>query len=237
MKIAVVIPFSKPRESDNVRANLARQLRAPDAVFIVENGPGLGAFAEGRPPGAHILTSKAHQSAAKMAGWAAVDQLAADDAEPWWIAIFDCDDYYGPRYLAEYERRALEAKVPTVFGKWRMFVHDDRGMFLPEMESEGPVSWTCGATHFFPVDLKSHFPEVPTGEDTAFCAYARASGAHVVAAGYHDFCYVRTTLASHTFREDYRLRLEQAGIRIQNVSPHLNAALVDGPPAPLTTSD
>ncbi len=103
----LVCPFHRPVDAENVLANWRRQ-SSECGLVVVENGPALGTFP--RDAGAVVLSSEAHQSAAKNRGL----EFAAELGAEFWLTL-DSDDWYGPDYVREsvdaLERAALVGKA------------------------------------------------------------------------------------------------------------------------------
>ena len=125
--------------------------------MVVENGPGIGCFEPS--PDVTVLQSPKHQSLAKNAG---LQHLRSIGAEYW--ACFDCDDYYGPEYLAEMEQNRSKA---VVLGKIMYYLRMEDGTLFVFNESHAPgfALGVWGATIGCRVDRSPDFEVVPTGEE------------------------------------------------------------------------
>lgn len=219
----IIAPFSKPECGSILARSIERQSTRPDCVVVVENGAAMGRTEQlctnGRMGGAPVvvLQSKPHQSHAKNVG---LEYARKHGHER--VAIFDCDDYYGPDYLAQVSAKLRPGKV---VGKSRFFVFDDEGLFLPE---RGEPWVFPGGTHaFYPAEVED-YPLLPVGEDTVFLQRCRAKGLGALECGPWGYCYFRTSLIPHTYAGSVRGQAARMGIAIHDYGGRFRTEIVDG---------
>ena len=217
----IIAPFSKPECGSILARSIERQTTRPDCVVVVENGVAIGRTdcADGKFGGAPVvvLQSKPHQSHAKNAG---LEYARKNGGER--VAIFDCDDYYGPDYL----RQVSDALQPGhVLGRSRFFVFDDEGLFLPERGER----WVFpGGTHaFYPAEVED-YPLLPVGEDTVFLQRCRAKKLYPLECSPWGYCYFRTSLIPHTYTGSVRGQAARMGISIHDYGGRFRTEIVDG---------
>lgn len=157
-----------------------RRQRLPLRPLIVANGRAQGIR---EIPGCTVVTSTAHQSAAKNEGLEYARRHGGG-----FFAIFDDDDWYGPGYLAELAENAHRA---TVVGKRRHFVHLSDGLYLfDEAGANKPSEWVTGACTAGWVEDAVQFPcWIDRGEDAEWCNTMTARGATFWATSIWDFIY------------------------------------------------
>jgi hypothetical protein len=209
MSWSIVVPFSKPACLEITLANAFRQHKWGQdfTLILVKNGDGKKAVVpNGLPFPVIELESAKHQSSARNTG---LDFVCFNDFSEK-IALWDCDDYYGPAYLAEQEG---QMKPGRLVGKRMGFVSDERGLFLVNADwRAGLCPDITGACYcLFTVDATSRFPIMPIGEDTLF-AYEWSQRGEVYATGIHNYCYIRGH--QNTWATNLRRRLMRGGITV-----------------------
>lgn len=117
MRLAIIVPFSRPGLLGSVRENVARQSRQPDLVVLARNGRAAGCSA---PSWWITAESEPHWSDAKNAGIDAAIAAGGTHA-----AVFDDDDWYGPGYLDE-TVHALQAADVVGCDSYRVRTTDGR---------------------------------------------------------------------------------------------------------------
>lgn len=222
----IVTPFSKPEYKSRFLANVRRQTVPPKAVIVVENGRGVGTFEGDELENMIVLKSAAHQSHAKNEGIELVARYGGG-----WITIFDCDDYYGPGYVAELTDRQERG---AILGKLDTYVLDDVGLFLPVFNERtiiGRCPYLMGATQTFHTgdikDIPGPYPVISPGEDTVFCTDFLVRGGKLIQLPPEGFCYMRTG-SDRTWVEDVRSRVIRAGAEVQSLSDCLDEEIVNG---------
>lgn len=219
----VICPFSKPAMKARTLANLERQAVQPDAVVIVENGPGIGAFTGKEREGLIILRSRPHQSHAKNKAVQFVRSYGGG-----WITVFDCDDYYGPGYIAEATDKRQRGAIA---GKLDVYTLDDEGLFLPQYEGAAApyqCPYLMGATMTMHTgDLPAEpFAIVSPGEDTQLCVDFIRQGGQIVNLPPEGFCYIRTG-TDRTWVTDVRAKQRRAKATIHVLSDSLDERIVN----------
>jgi hypothetical protein len=94
-EIFVICPFSRPEFKINVIDNFSRQSFGNKHLIVVENGDGVGEFAD--RPWVVRLQSNTSSAAAKNVGL----NYLKDNYDKAFFTIFDDDDYYDTDYLQE----------------------------------------------------------------------------------------------------------------------------------------
>ncbi|MFE5320061.1 glycosyltransferase [Paenibacillus sp. NPDC056579] len=121
------------------------------------------------------------------------------------IAKFDDDDYYAPRYLRD-SLRSLKRKHADIVGKRAhyMFLSGSNTMLLRFAEDEHQyVTRLPGATLMFrkKVWRKVKFPNRSLGEDDSFCTRSKRRGYRVYSGGKYNFLAIRRAdPTSHTWK-------------------------------------
>jgi hypothetical protein len=160
-------------------------------LWIVENGPALGAL---RQQGLHadrVLTSGA---ACALARNVALDELRARGGGYW--SSWDDDDDYFPEYLSEIaqcaERADVTGKEPhfvSYDNEHLFFFHRDRDHRFAQSAQGGTLSgWS---------ETALPFPQFQVGEDLRWCEAMRQAGCRIYNRGIHHYIYRRTNKGKH----------------------------------------
>lgn len=203
---AIVVPFSKPACLNITLQNALRQHEAGAelALVLVMNGEAKGLKVPPMPFPVIKLESAKHQSSARNTGLDFVAHSRMSER----IAMWDCDDYYGPQYLAE---QGSHMQPGRLVGKGMHFVSDETGMFLVNASWQPGLSVDItGACYcLFTKDAEPRFPILPIGEDTLF-AYEWSQRGEVFASSIFNYCYIRGH--NNTWATNLRRRLARSGI-------------------------
>jgi hypothetical protein len=211
--VNVIVPFSKPEMAKRTADNLRRQRRAPNGIIIAMNGLAYGA----RPPELAALgpvfldVEPAHQSTAKNAALCRVREQGGG-----WVAVFDCDDYYGPNYLAEADSGKRRG---WIVGKRDHYVYDSRGLFrINRGEHDSGGRAMIGGSHVFhTADVGEYDEKGRYGEDYRFCASAVENfGTKLWALSPYHFCYMRDMVGGHAYPVNYRFHLSRQKVGLEN---------------------
>lgn len=185
--ITVIVPFSRPECALRTLRNFERQLYPDKRLWIVENGPAVGTWAQLGLPADRVLTSSAHQSHARNVG---VAELRTSGGGYW--AGFDDDDWYSADYLNEV---AVNADKANVVGKRQHFISiDDRYLFLflEQMQNRFAIALTGGALAAWSEESLD-FPIQRVAEDIRWCMAMRKAGGRIWNTSVYNYLYRRCT--------------------------------------------
>lgn len=220
----VIIPFSRPEWAFRTAENLLRQRLVPDCIVIAMNGPAYGArpreLAALEPVFLDVET--AHQSAAKNAALIHIREQGGG-----WVAVFDCDDYYGPEYLVEADARKRKGWIS---GKRDHFVYDARGLFRINRDQHEKAGFPMiGGSHVFhTADVGEYDEKGRYGEDFRFCVSALENfSTKLWALSPYHFCYMRDVRGNHTYPIDYRFHLSRQKVKLENYGSLFDEGIVN----------
>jgi glycosyltransferase involved in cell wall biosynthesis len=219
MHFFVVVPFSRPHFAKTVWDNFQRQTHQHKTLVIVENGEAKGKWPY---PGCIVLQSGKHQSKAKNRAIEWVREQGGG-----YIAIFDDDDYYGPKYLEEVVSEGAIENF-NIVGKVPHFVWEKRGLFLIQPNlANAQRKWVRGGSTLFHTSKVSFFPIMTTGEDVEFCLQTLRNGGHVYSSSPYHCCYMRNN-EDHTYKENVVETFRYHQHLILHVSKTLDLNLING---------
>ena len=186
--ITVIVPFSRPEYALRTLQNFERQLYPDKRLWIVENGPAVGAWQRLGLPADRVLTSQAHPSHARNVG---IAELRANGGGYW--AGFDDDDWYGADYLSEV---AANADKADVLGKHQHFIAiDDHHLFLflENLQNRVAVALTGGTISAWSEESLD-FPVQRVAEDIRWCRIMRQAGACIWNTSVYNYLYRRVSM-------------------------------------------
>ncbi|UHA75478.1 glycosyltransferase family 2 protein [Paenibacillus sp. 481] len=130
-----------------------------------------------------------------------------------YVAKFDDDDYYAPKYVAG-SVRAIENSKADIVGKraYYCWLEGKRTLVLRFPKTENKfVRVVAGATLFMKREVLRNVPfsNVSLGEDVQFCTDSRAKGYRLYAGSKYNFAAIRRkNRAGHTWKakDDYILK-------------------------------
>ena len=231
--IHVVVPCHTARQLPWVVATLERQTHRDIKLIVVENGEAIGACKRYGIPADVVVTSAPHVVHARNEGIAQVKRMGGGR-----IAMMDCDDYYGPGYLAELEH-AFRVHVESpgrkvqVLGKHRHFCYmQGAGMYLfANRFANGLADVLHGPTLAFRTEDAVEYPMQREAEEYAYCQAIRKKGGQVWALSINHFCYLRSADSNaHTWKTGIAELLRNSaspGCQTYWFGPRFDPALVD----------
>lgn len=220
-EVTVIVPLSRPRFMRDVIENFARQTFARKRLVIVENGEAVGACAKAGFVPDVVLTSDAHQSAAKNVGLEWLRERGGG-----FFATMDDDDYFGPRYL---EEAVAHSGRGDIIGKSACFTRTAGGV-MRYFEHEGAlqfVNYVHGPTIAAWAEFVDDFPLIAWGEDAAFIIAARKAGAKAWATSRFHFLQRRFPGRHHTWQITDRQMVQASAGLVFEVGPE-DRDVVDG---------
>lgn len=180
MKIAVVAAVSRPERVEHVCANFERQAHAARELVLVLNGPAEHAPA---PAQYHVVRTEGGTPArARNAGLAAARDIAQ------LVSFWDDDDYYGASYLVQAVTHLVSLGHRAVTGKRARYVRTDEGMRCLLGKQFGFLGGTISGWSRELPDI----PDLPQGEDHAWCELLAAEGFTLLDLGGLHYIYNRT---------------------------------------------
>lgn len=195
----VIVPWSRPWLIEHVHANFRRQKFPFKKLVLVANGSewdstfGNEVLLAAASWGATVLTSDAHQSAAKNTALAEIRKRGGG-----FTVTMDDDDWYGPEYLTE---ACGYARTCDVIGKSRHFMSVDGNLWLCGREQANrPTSWLTGGTIACWAETAPEYPLVASGEDAEFCAAAALRGMSIFGTDLYQYLYRRHSKSDHTWK-------------------------------------
>lgn len=119
------------------------------------------------------------------------------------IAKFDDDDYYGPRYISSAMHAFRDNKV-SIVGKSSYYIYfKNRKALIHVKGTENSITDTvAGATLLFRKDVFHHvrFEKVDCAEDYLFIKAAKKAGFVIYSTDHHDFAVIRQDSEKHTWK-------------------------------------
>lgn len=192
----VIVPFSRPENLEHVLANFRRQKFPFKKLVIVMNGRARDWHAvttQVRLDSAVVLTSDAHQSAAKNTALSEIRKRGGG-----FTVTMDDDDWYGPQYLTE---ACGYAKTYDVIGKSRHFLSVDGNLWLCGREQANrEVGWLTGGTIACWAETAPEYPMDREGEDATFCSVAARHGMRIFGTDLYHYLYRRESKQDHAWR-------------------------------------
>jgi hypothetical protein len=185
-KIWIIIPFSKSNFIKNTIENIKRQTAKENIkVCIIENGDGIGSCKLNNFKPDLLLTSENHQSIAKNTG---LHEIKKTNAEYW--TTFDCDDYYGPKYIEELLEKS---NLGDVIGKSRIFFKTSDGKLhlINSLPEDSYTKYIHGPTISGWVNQFIDFPIIDYAEDLSWTKKMQDLGAITYSTSCYNFCYNR----------------------------------------------
>jgi len=178
--INIIVPFSRPQFLDNVTDNFKRQNYPDKKLIVVENGEGIGFFAN---TGCTVLSSGCHHALAKNEAITWIKRNGGG----WWVTMDD-DDYYGPNYVTEVVENISNADV---LGKSDRFFKDEDNLYLMDGGYENEyVFGVLGATLAARAEDSCELKE-ETHDDVLFCQDMVNKGARIYATSKFHFVHSR----------------------------------------------
>ncbi|WP_420450877.1 glycosyltransferase [Ilumatobacter sp.] len=215
--VAVVCATNRPGRLRDVVANVARQELVPREVVVVTNGDRSGAALDRAALDARLDELRAVVERVELRTMGADASLGAclnaglDATTSRFVAKFDDDDRYGPRYLSDALRAHGHAGAGIV-GKHTWYAHlverDVTILRFPGNEFTY-TSTLAGATLVIDRERVGDlaFRELSIGEDRAFIADCNRRGVATYAADRFNFVVGRTAEHSWAMSDDAFTRL------------------------------
>lgn len=203
--VSVITCTKRPQYRQRLLQNYLRQEHHPKELIVVLHcsSPEFKVWARGFDNLAGIRVLHTDESLSLGACF----NLGVSQARYEYIAKFDDDDYYAPRYLTNAVKASIYAGAELV-GKSTRFVYFERtgtlALVHPGFEFVY-VPYVVGATLLIKREVfdKVNFPDLTVGEDSLFQAACLRKGCRISA----NYCFNYVTIrhkdaASHTFRID-----------------------------------
>jgi glycosyltransferase involved in cell wall biosynthesis len=151
----IVCPFNRPHNLERVLNHWKRQLVSVPLVLVASQLGDWAARAE--QAGATVLLGPPSIGGAKNVG---LEHARAVGAE--WVTFIDDDNYFGPMYLREVQRNAVEGVDVITQGIAFVRFGEDLWLF------SAPLTFCAGHCTSVRVAIAPAFPEVSLGEDVGW---------------------------------------------------------------------